>query len=117
AAEAEDGARGIPVGIEAGHTADRHDHVDVPFGQLTGDLGVDLPAAEVVARAHAVERVDHAVGVSVGGAEDPGLDRTHVRVHPEIESGGVECRRGGGSTTGHRHTERHQHGNRHDHRA
>ncbi len=118
-AEAEEIARRVPIRVETGTAADRHDHIDIPFGELTGDIGIDFPAAEIIAGAHPVQRVDHPAGVPVRGAEDTRFDRPHLRgFDPEIEpESGIETRRRRSVRTRDRHPHRQQYRQREQRRS
>ena len=57
----------LPVRVEGGLTAHRHDEVDVAVGVLGEDVGLDSPAGLVIAGTQAVQRPDLREGLVRAG--------------------------------------------------
>ncbi|GAB0104064.1 hypothetical protein JMUB6875_30380 [Nocardia sp. JMUB6875] len=97
---AEEGAGGVPVGVETGLTTYRHDHIDVGRRHSFRDIGLDFPAVEVLPGPHAIEGIDDPVGIAVSGAQHASFDGPHGGIDPEIEGGRIEGRRRRCATAG-----------------
>ncbi len=86
----------IPIGVEARHAADRHDDRYAGLVKVLERVGLDVPAAVVVAGPQPIQQVD---GMTAAGLEPDGdaaahrRRRDHQGLHGQTRSGVSACRR------------------------
>ncbi|MFJ9364172.1 hypothetical protein ACIRRA_07140 [Nocardia sp. NPDC101769] len=64
--------------------------IDVPRGEGMLDIGVDLPSGKSLRARNPSQRVRHAAGIAVIGAEDARLDRAHAGIDSEVVTTRIE---------------------------